>query len=157
VQDPRITRIGPGCGARGMDELPQFIDVLLGHMSLVGPRPEVPRYVAHYPPALRDQALAVRPGITDPPSLAYIDEASLLARAPTPSASTSTRSCRTSWPAADYAERATCGPTWRVLLRARCGCCWQSHAWGRNHEITIWHRLDRCWRGCGRTASRCRC
>jgi lipopolysaccharide/colanic/teichoic acid biosynthesis glycosyltransferase len=48
-------------------------------MSLVGPRPEVPRYVQHYPPALRERALAVRPGITDPSSLDFIDEAELLA------------------------------------------------------------------------------
>jgi lipopolysaccharide/colanic/teichoic acid biosynthesis glycosyltransferase len=60
-------------------------------MSLVGPRPEVPRYVAMYPQALRDKVLSVRPGITDPASIEYRDEA---ARAgpplPTRSASTST-------------------------------------------------------------------
>jgi lipopolysaccharide/colanic/teichoic acid biosynthesis glycosyltransferase len=50
----------------------------------VGPRPEVPRYVAHYPPALRDKVLAVRPGITDPASLAFRNESELLARAADP-------------------------------------------------------------------------
>jgi len=82
--DPRITRVGAFLRRTRIDELPQFIDVLLGHMSLVGPRPEVPRYVAHYPPALRDRVLAVRPGITDPASLAYLDEARLLAQASDP-------------------------------------------------------------------------
>lgn len=83
-RDPRITRVGHWLRARRIDELPQFIDVLLGRMSLVGPRPEVPRFVAHYPPALRAQVLAVRPGITDPASLAHIDEAALLDGSPDP-------------------------------------------------------------------------
>jgi len=82
--DPRITRVGAFLRRTRIDELPQFIDVLLGRMSLVGPRPEVPRYVAHYPTALRERVLAVRPGITDPASLAWIDEGSLLAGAADP-------------------------------------------------------------------------
>lgn len=82
--DPRITRSGVWLRRTRLDELPQLIDVLQGHMSLVGPRPEVPRYVAHYPAALRELALAVRPGITDPSSLAYLDEAERLAAAADP-------------------------------------------------------------------------
>ena len=82
--DARITRAGAFLRRTRIDELPQFIDVLQGTMSLVGPRPEVPRYVAHYPPGLRERALAVRPGITDPASLAFIDEAALLSRAVDP-------------------------------------------------------------------------
>lgn len=82
--DARITRIGRWLRHYRIDELPQFIDVLTGSMSLVGPRPEVPRFVAHYPPALAAQVLAVRPGITDPASLAHIDEAALLAAAADP-------------------------------------------------------------------------
>jgi len=82
--DARITRIGHVLRHYRIDELPQFIDVLLGHMSLVGPRPEVPKFVAHYPAALKTQVLAVRPGITDPASLAHIDEATLLAGAADP-------------------------------------------------------------------------
>ena len=82
--DARITRAGAFLRRTRLDELPQFIDVLTGRMSLVGPRPEVPRYVAHYPSELRAQALAVRPGMTDPASLAYIDEASMLAVADDP-------------------------------------------------------------------------
>jgi len=53
-------------------------------MSIVGPRPEVPQYVALYPPDLRERVLAVRPGITDPVSLRFADESALLARAPDP-------------------------------------------------------------------------
>ena len=82
--DARITRAGRFLRRTRLDELPQFIDVLQGAMSLVGPRPEVPRYVAHYPPALRERVLAVRPGLTDPASLDFIDEAALLAAAADP-------------------------------------------------------------------------
>lgn len=77
--DRRITRVGALLRRTKLDELAQLIDVWRGCMSLVGPRPEVPRYVATYPPVLRDKVLAVRPGITDPASLAFRDEAALLA------------------------------------------------------------------------------
>ena len=83
-RDARITRVGHWLRHYRLDELPQMLDVLLGRMSLVGPRPEVPRYVAHYPADLRARVLAVRPGITDPASLAHIDEAALLAAAADP-------------------------------------------------------------------------
>ncbi len=79
-RDPRITRVGAWLRRTRVDELPQFIDVLRGEMSLVGPRPEVPRYVDRYPAALRTKVLSVRPGITDPASLAYRHEAELLAQ-----------------------------------------------------------------------------
>jgi lipopolysaccharide/colanic/teichoic acid biosynthesis glycosyltransferase len=79
--DARITRAGAFLRRHKLDELPQLIDVLKGDMSLVGPRPEVPRYVAMYPPGLRDKVLSVRPGITDPASLQFRDESGLLARA----------------------------------------------------------------------------
>lgn len=82
--DPRVTRLGHWLRRHKLDELPQLIDVLLGDMSLVGPRPEVPRYVALYPPALRERVLSVRPGITDPVSLAHLDEAARLAAAADP-------------------------------------------------------------------------
>jgi lipopolysaccharide/colanic/teichoic acid biosynthesis glycosyltransferase len=77
--DPRVTRAGRWLRHYRVDELPQLIDVIMGHMSLVGPRPEVPRFVALYPPELRERVLAVRPGITDPASLEFADEADLLA------------------------------------------------------------------------------
>lgn len=83
-RDARITRIGHRLRDHRLDELAQLIDVVKGDMSLVGPRPEVPRYVAHYPAALREQVLAVRPGITDPASLEHLDEAALLAAAADP-------------------------------------------------------------------------
>jgi lipopolysaccharide/colanic/teichoic acid biosynthesis glycosyltransferase len=82
--DARITRAGAFLRRYKLDELPQLIDVLEGDMSLVGPRPEVPRYVAMYPPDLRDKVLSVRPGITDPASLQFRDESGLLARAADP-------------------------------------------------------------------------
>jgi lipopolysaccharide/colanic/teichoic acid biosynthesis glycosyltransferase len=77
--DPRITHVGAVLRRWKLDELPQFVNVLRGDMSLVGPRPEVPRYVARYSERQRD-VLRVRPGITDPASLAYVDEAAVLAR-----------------------------------------------------------------------------
>lgn len=82
--DRRVTRAGRFLRRTKLDELPQLIDVLSGRMSLVGPRPEVPRYVAMYPAALRDKVLSVRPGITDPASIAYRDESTLLAAAVDP-------------------------------------------------------------------------
>ncbi|MEO6278320.1 sugar transferase [Roseateles sp.] len=82
--DPRITRAGRWLRASKLDELPQLWDVLRGVMSLVGPRPELPHYVVLYPADLREQVLAVRPGITDPASLAFSQEAALLAEAADP-------------------------------------------------------------------------
>ena len=120
--DPRITRSGRWLRRMRIDELPQLIDVLQGTMSLVGPRPEVPRYVAFYPPGLRERALAVRPGITDPVSLEFIDESERLARAADPEREyieviMPMKLAR----AADYAERATLwtdlGVLWRTVGR----------------------------------------
>jgi lipopolysaccharide/colanic/teichoic acid biosynthesis glycosyltransferase len=77
--DARITRAGHWLRRYRIDELPQLIDVIRGDMSLVGPRPEVPRFVALYPAELRAKVLAVRPGLTDPASLEFVDESELLA------------------------------------------------------------------------------
>ncbi|MEO8057356.1 MAG: sugar transferase [Burkholderiales bacterium] len=82
--DARITRPGAFLRKYKIDELPQFINVLLGDMSVVGPRPEVPRYVALYPPDVRDLVLSVRPGITDLASIEYRDENELLGRSADP-------------------------------------------------------------------------
>lgn len=77
--DPRVTPLGRLLRRSKLDELPQLVNVLLGDMSLVGPRPEVPRYVAAYRP--EDLVvLSVRPGITDPASLVFRDEERVLAR-----------------------------------------------------------------------------
>lgn len=83
-EDTRITRVGAVLRRYKLDELPQLIDVVRGTMSLVGPRPEVPRYVHQYPPARREQVLSVRPGITDFASLRYRNESELLAQAADP-------------------------------------------------------------------------
>lgn len=75
--DPRITNVGRILRRMKIDELPQLINVLKGDMSLVGPRPEDPRYVALYTPEQRE-VLSVRPGITSAASLAYRHEEQLL-------------------------------------------------------------------------------
>ena len=67
-----------------LDELPQLINVLRGDMSLVGPRPEVPRYVAMYPPEARAEILSVRPGITDEAAIEFRDESDILGRSEDP-------------------------------------------------------------------------
>lgn len=81
--DPRITAVGRLLRRTKLDELPQLWNVLVGDMSLVGPRPEVPRYVERYTAEQR-RVLRVRPGITGPASLAYIDEAGILAASTDP-------------------------------------------------------------------------
>ena len=82
--DSRITRSGAWLRRYKIDELPQFLNVLRGDMSVVGPRPEVPRYVAMYLPAIRARVLSVRPGITDLASIEFRNESELLARAVDP-------------------------------------------------------------------------
>lgn len=84
ADDARVTRVGAMLRRRRLDELPQFIDVLMGSMSLVGPRPEVPRFAATVRAPLRDAWLALKPGMTDPSSLAHIDEDAMLARSADP-------------------------------------------------------------------------
>jgi FlaA1/EpsC-like NDP-sugar epimerase/lipopolysaccharide/colanic/teichoic acid biosynthesis glycosyltransferase len=75
--DPRITPVGRFLRRTKLDEFPQLINVFRGEMSLVGPRPEDPRYVALYTPMQR-QVLAVRPGMTSPASLHYREEETFL-------------------------------------------------------------------------------
>lgn len=82
--DPRVTRVGRVLRKTKLDELPQLIDVVRGEMALVGPRPEVPEYVQHWPAKWRSLILSVRPGITDPASIRYRNEADELARADDP-------------------------------------------------------------------------
>lgn len=83
-EDARITRAGRWLRHSKLDELPQLFNVLKGDMSLVGPRPEVPRYVAMYPAELRAIVLSVRPGITDLASIAFRNESALLAQSADP-------------------------------------------------------------------------
>ena len=75
--DPRVTKAGKFLRRTKLDELPQLINVLKGEMSLVGPRPEDPSYVAHYD-AQQLEVLRVKPGMTGPTQLDYRDEASML-------------------------------------------------------------------------------
>ena len=82
-RDPRITGVGHILRRTKLDELPQLLNILKGDMSVVGPRPEVPRYVAMYSQEQRE-VLSVRPGLTGPASVAYIDENELLGRSPDP-------------------------------------------------------------------------
>jgi lipopolysaccharide/colanic/teichoic acid biosynthesis glycosyltransferase len=86
ASDPRITRIGRWLRRTKLDELPQLIDVLKGDMSLVGPRPEVPRYMAMYSEDVRRRILSVRPGITDRAAIEFRDEERLLATSDDPEA-----------------------------------------------------------------------
>lgn len=82
-QDNRITRVGRFLRQYKLDELPQLLNILQGDMSVVGPRPEVPRYVELFRSEY-SKILAVRPGLTDLASLKYVDEAAILARSPNP-------------------------------------------------------------------------
>ena len=82
--DARITRVGRWLRRTKLDELPQLIDVLNGDMSLVGPRPEVPRYMALYAEPVRRQILSLRPGITDRAAIEFRDEERLLAASADP-------------------------------------------------------------------------
>ncbi|MFO1449158.1 MAG: sugar transferase [Opitutaceae bacterium] len=81
--DQRITRTGRGLRKTKLDEVPQLWNVLRGEMSFVGPRPEVPKYVALYSPEQR-RVLDFRPGITDEASVAFREEEALLAAADDP-------------------------------------------------------------------------
>jgi len=75
--DPRVTRTGAWLRRWKLDELPQLLNVVAGDMGFVGPRPEVPRYVALYTESQR-RVLDLRPGITDLASIAYRNESDLL-------------------------------------------------------------------------------
>lgn len=79
-RDPRITHIGYFIRKYKLDELPQLFNVLKGDMSLVGPRPEVRKYVDLYTDEQR-KVLSVRPGITDYASIEYVDENAILGQA----------------------------------------------------------------------------
>lgn len=85
-KDSRITGIGRVLRKVKLDELPQLIDVVIGKMSVVGPRPEVPEYVALYPESIKKSVLSIRPGITDWASILMIDESSILAKSSDPKA-----------------------------------------------------------------------
>ena len=77
--DPRVTTVGKILRKYKLDELPQLIDVFLGDMSLVGPRPEVPKYVDAYSDADKIIIFSVKPGITDKASIEFRNENELIA------------------------------------------------------------------------------
>lgn len=83
MRDPRITRVGYFIRKSKLDEFPQFINVLIGEMSIVGPRPEVKEYVDLYTEEQRE-ILKVKPGITDYASLEYFRENELLGKSENP-------------------------------------------------------------------------
>lgn len=82
-RDPRITKSGYYIRKYKLDEFPQLINVLIGDMSLVGPRPEVRHYVDYWTPE-QMRVLDVRPGITDPASIKFRNENELMAQAGDP-------------------------------------------------------------------------
>ena len=82
-RDPRITRSGYFIRKYKLDELPQLINVLVGDMSLVGPRPEVRKYVELYTDE-QQKVLSVKPGITDYASIEYMDENEILGKSNDP-------------------------------------------------------------------------
>lgn len=82
-RDPRITRMGFFLRKTKLDELPQLINVLVGDMSLVGPRPEVRKYVDHYSEE-QLRVLSIRPGITDNASIKFRNETEILAEQDNP-------------------------------------------------------------------------
>lgn len=83
MRDPRITRVGLFIRKVKLDEFPQFLNVLSGDMSIVGPRPEVREYVDLYTAEQRE-VLSVKPGITDYASLEYFKENELLGKSENP-------------------------------------------------------------------------
>tara|TARA_R110002050_G_scaffold200591_1_gene335563 strand:- start:116080 stop:116667 length:588 start_codon:yes stop_codon:yes gene_type:complete len=82
-RDPRVTAIGYYLRKYKLDELPQLLNILIGEMSVVGPRPEVKQYVDLYTPE-QLKVLTVKPGLSDLATLEYVKEAELLAQAENP-------------------------------------------------------------------------
>lgn len=82
--DKRVTESGYFLRRYKIDELPQMIDVLLGQMSVVGPRPEVPEFMDCYPADIRSKVLSVRPGMTDRASIEMVDENDILSNYESP-------------------------------------------------------------------------
>ncbi len=82
--DARITRVGKILRKTKLDELPQLFDVARGKMNFVGPRPEVPEYAAQWPTELYPLIVSIPPGITDPASIKYRNEADILSKQANP-------------------------------------------------------------------------
>lgn len=82
-RDPRVTRIGYYLRKYKLDEIPQLLNIIRGEMSVVGPRPEVPKYVNTYTEKQK-RVLSVKPGLTDYASLQFVDESEILAKSNNP-------------------------------------------------------------------------
>ena len=125
-RDPRVTRIGAWMRRLKLDELPQLFNVLFGDMSLVGPRPDVPRYVALYRAPER-RVLELVPGMTDEASIRYMGESTLLAASPDPERyyleEIAPEKIRLSL---EYAARATVWTDLRVILATLRHLYWSS-------------------------------
>lgn len=120
--DRRVTGIGRLLRRAKLDELPQLLNVLRGEMSLVGPRPEVERYVMGYTPEQR-RVLTALPGLTDPASIVYRDEEALLGSVP--EVGREDFYVRQLLPrklalSLDYIPRATVASDLRILLKTGC-------------------------------------
>ena len=125
-RDPRVTRIGAWMRRRKLDELPQLFNVLVGDMSLVGPRPDVPCYIALYRASER-RVLELVPGMTDEASIRYLGESTLLAASPDPERlyleEIAPEKIRLSL---EYAARATVWTDLRVILATLRQLYWSS-------------------------------
>lgn len=119
--DPRITRVGRVLRRWKIDELPQLVNVLRGEMSLVGPRPEVPKYVDLFRNDYQE-ILTIRPGITDAASLKYRDEGELLGCVTDPEAEYRSRILPDKIALAKkYVREATFGQDVAILFRTILG------------------------------------
>ena len=134
-RDPRVTRIGAWMRRLKLDELPQLFNVLAGDMSLVGPRPDVPRYVALYRAPER-RVLELVPGMTDEGSIRYLGESTLLAASPDPEPHylevIAPEKIRLSLA---YAARATVWSDLRVILKTLRHLYWSAAKTGRTAAL----------------------
>ncbi len=134
-RDPRVTRIGAWMRRLKLDELPQLFNVLVGDMSLVGPRPDVPRYVALYRAPER-RVLELVPGMTDEGSIRYLGESTLLAASPDPEPHylevIAPEKIRLSLA---YAARATVWSDLRVILKTLRHLYWSAAKTGRTAAL----------------------
>jgi len=115
--DPRITRVGYFLRKYKLDEFPQLLNVLKGEMSLVGPRPEVEKYVMLYNSEQR-KVLNIIPGMTDPASIKYVNENEILAQAKDPEKiyieKVMPEKIKLNL---EYAEKATCWSDFLIIIK----------------------------------------
>jgi lipopolysaccharide/colanic/teichoic acid biosynthesis glycosyltransferase len=115
--DPRITRVGYFLRKYKLDEFPQLLNVLKGEMSLVGPRPEVEKYVMLYNSEQR-KVLDIIPGMTDPASIKYVNENEILAQAKDPEKiyieKVMPEKIKLNL---EYAEKATCWSDFLIIIK----------------------------------------